>query len=378
MAQRDDKIKELTANATGAQADLTQTQNNLKKEKDDRKKDSNAFVADLQNKNAEFEKEAQKLREGMKSIQEQVQALQLQRDNVLEQLADVQKAHAKQMAQLTNDNKELVKNEEKLRRQLEAFQNPKVEQFQVQDTPRGRILQMDPTRVLPTIDIGATHNVKPNLTFSIVGQGLDGRPTREVKGSLEVIRVYDNYSQARITNERDRDHNPIRKGDFLFNPSWSPSQQQHVAIAGLIDLDGDGRDDLPEFMRQLARQGIVVDAHLDPKEGKVKGEIQRTTDYLVLGDMPEVTQGALRTEDPRTKERMNLADQMNEMQKEAVKKAVPIISMRRFMALTGIQPPRGTQRPTVTGAGTPIGAPQDRKELEKKDQPKNGEKEERE
>ena len=35
---------------------------------------------------------------------------------------------------------------------------------------------------------------------------------------------------------------PIIVNDALFNVAWSPSLKQHISVAGLIDLTGDGSD----------------------------------------------------------------------------------------------------------------------------------------
>lgn len=151
-----------------------------------------------------------------------------------------------------------------------------------------RIVRMDARGTNPYINLGSADNVKPQLTFSIHSVGADGRPNPEPKGTLEVVNVVGPHlSQTHITSLKDRNRDPVVERDVLYNPSWDPNIKKHVAIAGIIDLTGDGRDSLSEFIRNLERQNVVVDAYVDPKDGTVKGQVTFRTDYLIIGDNPE-------------------------------------------------------------------------------------------
>src|SRR5262249_26460216 len=103
--------------------------------------------------------------------------------------------------------------------------------------PWGKIVRLDRTGQMAYIDLGTADQARAQLTFSVAGRGLDGRPKMERKGSLEIIRVIDRkLSLAKITNVVDPFNEPVVPGDALFNPAWNPSQKEHVAIAGKIDL----------------------------------------------------------------------------------------------------------------------------------------------
>jgi hypothetical protein len=137
------------------------------------------------------------------------------------------------------------------------------------------------------INLGSADHVLPQLTFSIHGPGPDGRPLPEAKGSLEVVQVLgDHLSQARVMTVKDRNKEPVLQGDILFNPSWSPTTKKHVALAGTMDLLGNGQDDTYELVRNLERQNVVVDAFIDPRENTAKGKgITVQTDYLIIPDV---------------------------------------------------------------------------------------------
>src|SRR5262249_39041165 len=83
-----------------------------------------------------------------------------------------------------------------------------------------KITSMDRRGTNPYINLGSADNVKPQLTFTIHGVGLDGRPILQAKGTLEVVNVTGPHlSQARITGVKDANRDPILEGDILYNPS---------------------------------------------------------------------------------------------------------------------------------------------------------------
>src|SRR5262249_9910157 len=127
-------------------------------------------------------------------------------------------------------------------------------------------------------------------------------------------------------------------------PSWSPGVKQHIAVAGLIDLTGDGKDGTLEFVRNLEKQGVVIDAYLDIRDMSIHKKadgITRATNYLVLGDVPEFTQqGQLRDNAPRPDLKLKINEETAKRHEEAKKLGVMIVPARRFMTLVGYQLPR--------------------------------------
>src|SRR5262249_29140935 len=124
-----------------------------------------------------------------------------------------------------------------------------------------KVTSIDRTGKKPFINLGSADNVKPQTTFRVHGVRPDGRPMPQAKGTIEAVNVLNGHlSQTQVTDLRDALHDPITPGDVLYNPTFSPDRKKHVAVAGLIDLNGDGRDDLNGFLRLLERQNVVVDA----------------------------------------------------------------------------------------------------------------------
>src|SRR5262249_36988804 len=118
---------------------------------------------------------------------------------------------------------------------------------------------------------------------------------KEPKGNLEIVRIIGAHlSQGRVVRLGDENAKPLQEGDQLYNPAWDPNRTIHVAISGIVDFTGDESAtvaervrNLREFMNNLERQNVVVDAYLDLRDLRIKGAgITLQTDYLVLAEGP--------------------------------------------------------------------------------------------
>jgi hypothetical protein len=229
--------------------------------------------------------------------------------------------------------KDLNKELDKLRRQLSP---PDLATYA---SPKGKVVRLDPKGDVLWIDLGSADNVRPhqNLTFSVFG------PDRVRKGSIEVTEVLNPHlSMARITETVDPNRNPMMPGDVLINPAWSPNLRTHVAIAGLIDLTGDGKDSSEEFVHNLTRQGMVIDTLLDLKDASVKGPgMTVNTEYFILGEVPDFG-GGEKEGSSRFERKKELSEKITELKKMANDLGITVVSVKRFAALTGYQMPRAT------------------------------------
>jgi hypothetical protein len=347
-----DQIKTLqtdVANLTDQKAKLEKkSQEDIKKLSDDlkaREKD----LADSDQKLKDSKAELAKLTgTKAKEFQDALASIEKLNDEVdkIKKMADNAKDENKKSVDKLNKNiKELEINLAKAREQIKPLN---VVDY---DVPKGKVIDIVRGGGVVYINMGSADRVKPQLTFSIYGVDSNGKAMAQRKGSLEVTNVIEPHlSQARITELTDGNRDPVIRGDLLFNPVWSPTLQQHVAVAGLIDLTGEGTDNTEEFIRNLKRQGIVVDAYVDLKDLTVKGSgMSLKTTFLVLGDAPEFdSTQTINTSDVRTSGKLELQKRMSEMQTEAAKLGVPVIPFRRFLAVIGYPMPRVL---TTRGAG---------------------------
>jgi hypothetical protein len=359
------QVATLTTELNTARAKLDRADRDLKKAKDD-------YDTQLATKDAEVQDWRKKFQDAQAAhvkAQQDLAAAYERRiaevDKVSQVLGETQRkgedtatATAKQIKRLEAEKQEYRAQAEKLRKQMAP---PDLQKF---STPKAKIVRVGPRGEMAWVDIGSADNVRPEqgLTFSIFGQGAPGRAGNERKGALEIVDVLGpHYAAGKITEVVDSSRNPIMVGDVLVNPNWTPGQSEHVAIAGIIDLTGDGRDSTAEFINSLKRQGTVIDAYLDLSDMTVKGDgMNPDTSYLIMGEIPDIG-GTFRFEAGAEVDRkQKIIGAMSEMKAEADRLGVPAVPLKRFVALTGYKlPPAGAR-------GARIGAPAPRPEATEK------------
>ncbi len=239
--------------------------------------------------------------------------------------------------------------------------------------PDFKIVSIDRTGTLPYINIGHGDKVSPQDTFSIHGIGPDGRPLPEIKGSLEVINIVgEHLAQCKILSIKDTNKDPILKGDIIFNPTWNPNARKRIAIMGVIDLTGDGKDQIYELIGQLERQGVLVDAFLDPATLEIRNTpgISPKTDLLIIGD------GIDSVKAPRgiVNEKLNqLTKATNEMRQQAKENGVAQVDLRKYLEMSGFRVPKNyyqmgpSPTPVFTIKPNPKGAPVNKDEPAKEE-----------
>ena len=278
-------------------------------------------------------------------LRNQVAKLGGEKDAVVKQADETQTRIKKEIDRVTKQNKETLAVLQARELDIEQLKRKNGVQMPKDWRTDWRVVGMDRFGKMVYLNLGSADHVQPQQTFSVHGRDVGGKPLEESKGSIEVVNILsDHMSQARVTSLKDANRDPILTGDLLYHPTWSPTLKKHVAIAGIIDLTGDGRDSLPEFLRNLERQNVVVDAYLDLRNLTVKGRgININTQYLILGDGPEVFSD--RTEKTNKDFVEKLSKGMGDLQEQATKFGVPTIGLRRYLEQIGYRLPRGPGRP---------------------------------
>jgi archaellum component FlaC len=314
-----------------------------------------------------------KAREDIQKLQEQVASLGADIAKLTEEKGTLTEEGARKVATLS---REVTKLQQLLKDIKDAKERDLANAIDY-DQPKGKIILIGGDGSMPHINLGSADNLKPGVTFSVYGVGIDGKPIsypildregktmigpdgkpeKEGKATVEVLAVVGPHqAQVRVTSLRDPAGDPILRGDLIFNPGWDPNHKQHVAIAGFIDLTGEGRDELPELMRMLEKGGVIVDAYLDIREGAIKGPgITRETDYLILGGEPTfVGADRAKDDDPRVAKLNELSNLRTKMQDDAAKNGVTVISLRKFLLLSGFKTTRANYNTKPT-SGVPSG-----------------------
>ncbi|MCH2115224.1 MAG: hypothetical protein MK171_09990 [Pirellulales bacterium] len=207
----------------------------------------------------------------------------------------------------------------------------------------GEIRWVDQREGKVWINLGEGDQLRPQVTFSVYsGDARDIRAS-ESKGSLEVTRLLSSHlAEARIT--ADEPARPLAVGDKIFSQVWNRGRKVGFAVAGVIDLDGDGSQDMGQLKSVIAVNGGKVDALPDGK-GSVDGEMSVDTRYLVLGNYPE---GAHKDHDAARKS-------WDKMNADADALGIETITVDEFLGLLGWRADRKTVK---LGPGAqPVDAP---------------------
>lgn len=135
------------------------------------------------------------------------------------------------------------------------------------------------------INLGSADNLKVRTTFNVYEAGEIDLENADVKGKIEVTAILDDHrAKARITDTGETG-NPILSDDVIYSEVFDPGQSLHVALAGFMDLNNDGRSDREYVKMKLINSGATIDAELRD-DGVPKGRVGDQTSYLVIGERP--------------------------------------------------------------------------------------------
>ncbi len=154
----------------------------------------------------------------------------------------------------------------------------------------GQVVSVSPILGKVVINLGYEDNLRPQMTFAVYDQQLTSFEKGKQKAKIEIIRILNPHlAEARVVEQSHTD--PILTRDFVVSSTWDPGYAVPIALAGVIDLDGDGVSDLQRLISIVRLNGGDVVAYHD-EEGNVVGEIDENTRYFVRGQEPSDAQMA--------------------------------------------------------------------------------------
>jgi hypothetical protein len=299
----------------------------------------------LQQQASEAEKLAQQRH------QEKVEADNLKN----EQLGAMQKRLDDQVAEADKKAKE---QEEEIKRKGEEVakltQNvqlldEKIDQLDphVFEDPDGEIRWVNQRTRTVWINLGHADNLRRQTTFSVVAAGEHVVLTEKRKGRIEVTQILgEHLAEARILEDDVSD--PIVPGDQVYTPLWHPGRQVHFAIAGFIDVDGDGRDDRDVIVTLIEMSGGVIDEQLMPDGTRAGPGMTVDTRYLIFGKSPETAPppGSEGAEEavPVAADGKVLHEEYANMLNDAKKLGIELINVEKFLQHIGWKDPKQVLR----------------------------------
>lgn len=198
--------------------------------------------------------------------------------------------------------------------------------------PDGQIILIDDQTQVVHLNIGSDDHVYQGLTFSVYNRGEVVPKDGKGKAEVEVFDVAKTYSAARIINPTVR--NPILQGDIVANLIWGSDRANIFVIAGEFDLDNDGHID--------ADGAVRIKALIEKWGGKVVDAVSIDTDFLVLGQAPQVLQKPTLEEqevDPRARQKYDASlaalNRYTELQAQAQTLWIPVFTYERFLYFIG-------------------------------------------
>lgn len=146
----------------------------------------------------------------------------------------------------------------------------------------GAILRVDSAAKVVWINLGAADFLKPGTTFGVYS--ISGA----LKGKIEVTRILGQHlSEARIIEEELA--HPMAASDQLISTTWNPGQREVVSVAGVIDMDEDGKSDRDEFKKLLELSACIIEVEIDDEGHRIPADAKVTpqSKFLLLGEVPE-------------------------------------------------------------------------------------------
>jgi hypothetical protein len=157
------------------------------------------------------------------------------------------------------------------------------------EKPDGEIVWAGTNTRTVRINLGSADGLQRQVTFRVVDQAAVNVAEAKIKGRIEVTRIIeDHLAEARILEDELTD--PILPGDRIYSAVWQKGHQLHFALAGLVDIDGDGTSDRDKLKAIIAMNNGVVDAEL-LDDGRIEGKMTLETHYLVKGESPTQESG---------------------------------------------------------------------------------------
>ena len=105
---------------------------------------------------------------------------------------------------------------------------------------------VDQRRGVVWINLGRADGLQPLTTFSVYPEKPTSVTKESAKASIEVTAIRGEHeAEARIMpGDTSKLADPIMPRDKIYSPVWSRGTKKHFALAGFMDIDGDGRSDL--------------------------------------------------------------------------------------------------------------------------------------
>jgi hypothetical protein len=186
-----------------------------------------------------------------------------------------------------------------------------------------------------TLNIGRKQRVVLGLPFTVYSQGTVIRLDEKTgdyppgKATLEIVRVEENSSIARIL--REQKGNPVVKGDVIANPIYDPAKKYKFLVYGNFDPQRTGN--------ASAFGANEVKAWIKDWGGETVDQLAGDVDFIVLGEKPQVPPQPSSSAPIEVinfnLDQQKFAQRYDELLKQATDTAIPVLNENRLRTLLG-------------------------------------------
>ena len=256
--------------------------------------DYNTVLADYNALDQRYKGEVESLKTNLKTAQSETQAAQ---QALVQKGADYDALAKKAESQNTELGARLAAEGKAASDRLKLVQDEKTKALSDADRNRKiaearqeRILDLeDPTfevalgkveyvrqdKNMVWISLGSDDKLPLLTTFAVYDSDASDVSGAPKKASIEITDILGPHlAQGNILEGTAS--NPIIPGDLIHTPLWTPGLQKRFVMAGLIDLDGDGKDD-KETLKSL----------IEASGGLVESDVAEDTTSLIMGQRPD-------------------------------------------------------------------------------------------
>jgi hypothetical protein len=314
---------ELSANYVGLRRSLESSNTNAKQQIDVQAKAASDNKADL-------EGEQKKHVELRQDLMASVDRLQTDNQEKAAQIANLETKYR----QLQEDSERRVQLANTIIRELRDLIG---QTENVLDKPDGYVTYVDLERNEVHVDVNRHQGARPQMKFTIFGAGSPGIPTERPKGNVELIQVGDRYSIAEI-RKVSSSIDPIRVGDIVYSPAWSPEKPMRFALIGRIDINRDGKDDRQDLKRLIEDAGGAIDFDLPPPEyGKESGKLTARVDWYVIDDRAPLREVYQAKSDATLRDQADYQKRYGQAIKDARLEGIRPMPVSRLLAYLGYE-----------------------------------------
>lgn len=273
IRSRNDQYGQARDEATTIRSQAASDVQNAQKAEEEAKKNRDAAIQKQQQDNEEFlQARATMKEEGEKTRDELTKASR--------ELAAVRKTAADEKTKLEGDLTKTRAIVETQRQELTRLRSDRFENVQ------GEIDYVVPPGRMVHINLGSADALVVGVQFGVVDVNELNVEEAELKSQIQVTKILGEHSaQARVLGNPSY-KNPVVRGDKLYSPFWAPGRKVRIALAGDIDITGDGRSNTEQLKSMIELAGAEVAATISAT-GVMEGKLDSSVRFLVVGEQPD-------------------------------------------------------------------------------------------